>query len=38
MKMVEISSSSLYQKGLSKIYSTEIVRLLEIPLKKDRNW
>ena len=38
---MEIRFSSLYQKGLSKIYGVEKVRPLgireEIPLKKDRN-
>ena len=38
---MEIGFSSLYQKGLSKIYSVQKVRPLgmgeEIPLKKDRN-
>ena len=39
--MLEIGFSSLYQKGLSKIYSLERLRLLEmgetIPLKRDRS-
>ena len=41
IKKVEIGFSSLYQKGLSKIYSLEKVRSLGIregiPLKNDRN-
>ena len=41
IKKVEIVFSSLYQKGLSKIYSVEKVRSVGmgagIPLKKDRN-
>ena len=41
IKKVEIGFSSLYQKGLSKVYSVETVRPLgmgeEIPLKKDRS-
>ena len=41
IKKVEIGFSSIYQKGLSKIYSLEKVRSLGIregiPLKNDRN-
>ena len=41
IKKIESGFSSLYQKGLSKIYSVEKKRLLGvgegIPLKKDRN-
>ena len=40
IKKIEIDFSSLYHKGLSKIYSIEKVRLLGmgegIPLKKDK--
>ena len=41
IKKIEIGFSSLYQKGLSKIYTVEKVRSLgmgeEIPLKNNRN-
>ena len=41
IKKIEIGFSSLYQKGLSKIYTIEKVRSLGmgegIPLKNDRN-